>query len=104
MAPTGESFRQSSAKIYIFNGRANENIIAIHHTQSVNHANGMAGSWKDWELTKLGVEQAERIGRKLSEEIKGEGYVMYSSDLLRAKQTADIIAGYLEISPFIPMF
>ena len=61
----------------------------------------MIRSWTDWDLSDVGIEQANRIGERLSREIKGEKYVMYSSDLLRAKHTAEIIAGYLGIKPNI---
>ncbi len=37
-------------------------IITIQHTQSVHHTNGMVGSWADWDLSELGVEQAKKIG------------------------------------------
>ena len=37
-------------------------IITIQHTQSMHHLNGMVGSWTDWDLTPLGIEQARRIG------------------------------------------
>lgn len=67
-------------------------IITIQHTQSVHHTNGMVGSWTDWDLTELGIEQAKRIGEKLGTELSGKTFVMYSSDLKRAKQTADAVA------------
>ena len=70
-------------------------IITIQHTQSVHHTNGMIGSWTDWELAGLGKEHAENIGRKLSAELKGQTYKIYSSDLLRAKQTAEPLARYM---------
>ncbi|HOQ07658.1 MAG TPA: histidine phosphatase family protein [Clostridiales bacterium] len=76
-----------------------KNIITVQHTQSIHHTNGMIGSWTDWDLTDLGIEQAKRIGERLSSEIWNKRYVMYSSDLLRAKHTAEIIAGYLNIEP-----
>ena len=63
-----------------------KNIITIQHAQSMHHTNGMIGSWTDWELTDFGKEQADNIGRKLSAEMKDKKFVMYSSDLLRAKQ------------------
>ena len=63
-----------------------KNIITIQHTQSIHHTNGMIGSWTDWELTDLGKEQADNIGRKLSAEMKGKEFIMYSSDLLRVSQ------------------
>lgn len=76
-----------------------KNIITIQHTQSLQHINGMIGSWRDWDLTDLGVLQAQRIGERLCEEIRQEDYVMYCSDLLRARHTAEIVAGYLGIKP-----
>lgn len=76
-----------------------KNIITIQHTQSVHHTNGMIGSWTDWYLTELGKEQAERIGNNLTNEIMDKKWVMYSSDLLRAKQTTNIVAKHLKIEP-----
>ena len=76
-------------------------IITIQHTQSVHHTNGMVGSWTDRELSQLGVEQANRIGEKLKTELSGKKFVMYSSDLLRAKQTADIVGRYLGLNPIL---
>jgi probable phosphoglycerate mutase len=76
-------------------------IITIQHTQSVHHTNGMVGSWTDWNLTELGIEQAKNIGIKLQNELSGISFIMYSSDLKRAKQTADTVARYLGITPII---
>ncbi len=76
-------------------------IITIQHTQSVHHTNGMVGSWTDWELTELGVSQAKKIGEKLKTELAGRKLVMYSSDLLRAKQTAENVGEYLGLTPIL---
>ena len=76
-----------------------KNIITVQHTQSVHHTNGMVGSWTDWELTETGKQQADNIGRNLKTEFAGKDFVMYSSDLLRAKQTAQIIAEHLGVTP-----
>lgn len=73
-------------------------IITIQHTQSLHHTNGMVGSWTDWELSDFGKEQAENIGKNLAEELS-EKYVIYSSDLLRAKQTAEIVGKHLGVEP-----
>lgn len=72
-----------------------KNIITIQHTQAVHHNNGMVGSWTDWELTDLGKAHAENIGRKLSTELKGQAWKIYSSDLIRAKQTIEPLARYM---------
>ncbi len=73
-------------------------IITIQHTQSLHHTNGMVGSWTDWELSDFGKKQAEKIGKNLAEELS-EKYVIYSSDLLRAKQTAEIVGKHLGVEP-----
>ena len=76
-------------------------IITIQHTQSIHHTNGMVGSWTDWDLSELGIEQAERIGQKLAKQLSGHKIAMYASDLLRAKHTAEIVAKHMEITPNI---
>ena len=76
-------------------------IITIQHTQSVHHTNGMVGSWTDWELSELGVNQAKKIGEKLKAELDGKEFVMYSSDLLRAKQTAEYVGKSLGLTPIL---
>lgn len=76
-------------------------IITIQHTQSMHHTNGMVGSWTDWELSESGMQQANRIGEKLKAELLDKKFVMYSSDLLRAKQTAENIGKHLGISPIL---
>lgn len=82
-----------------------KDIITVQHTESLHHVNGMVGSWTDWELTEFGREQADRIGRKLGEELKehiGKRKIgFYSSDLLRAKQTAEGISRYIGIEPVL---
>lgn len=76
-------------------------IYTVQHTQSVHHINGMVGSWTDWDLTELGRQQADRIGRKLQEELSGKPLILYTSDLKRARQTADLIAAHLGTTPVI---
>jgi len=61
----------------------------------------MIGGQGDWNLSDLGIEQAKRIGENLSKEIDGNKYIMYSSDLLRAKQTAENVGKHLGIEPIM---
>jgi probable phosphoglycerate mutase len=75
-----------------------KNIITIQHTQSIHHTNGMIGSWTDWDISELGISQAENIGKNLAKELSGKNYKMISSDLLRAKHTAEIVAKHLKIN------
>lgn len=76
-------------------------IITIQHTESMHHINGMVGSWTDWELSELGKKQAENIALHLKEELTNQKCVLYSSDLLRAKQVAELIGKYLGITPIL---
>ena len=76
-------------------------IITIQHAQSIHHTNGMVGSWTDWDLSDLGVQQAENIGKNLAKEIGGKPFVMYASDLLRARHTAEIVGRHLGIEPVL---
>lgn len=78
-----------------------KNIITIQHTQSIHHTNGMVGSWTDWDLSEVGKEQADNIGKNLAGQLKDKKYVMYSSDLLRAKNTAEIVGKHLDVSPIL---
>lgn len=76
-------------------------IITIQHTQSIHHTNGMVGSWTDWDLSELGIRQAEAIGRNLAKQLAGKAFVLYSSDLLRAKHTAEIVGKHLGLTPVL---
>lgn len=78
-----------------------KNIITIQHTQSIHHTNGMVGSWTDWDLSELGIQEAHNIGKNLSKQLAGKKYVMYASDLLRAKHTAEIVGQYLGVEPIL---
>lgn len=73
-------------------------IIVIQHCQSEHHINNMTGGWTDTPLTELGRNQAELIGLKLKRELGEESYTIYSSDLMRAKQTADIVGDHLNLT------
>ena len=75
-------------------------ILTIQHTQSIHHTNGMVGSWTDWDLSDFGKAQAACIGRNLAKKLTGK-YVLYSSDLLRAKRTAEIIGQHLGLEPIL---
>lgn len=61
----------------------------------------MVGSWTDWNLTELGKTQADHIGKKLSDELAGKDVVVYSSDLKRAQQTAEVITKYLGVESIL---
>lgn len=72
-------------------------LITLQHTESLHHKNGMIGSWTDWDLSPLGVRQAETIAANLARELKGQEVALYSSDLLRARHAAKILAAHLNV-------
>lgn len=76
-------------------------LITIQHTQSEHHVNGMVGSWTDWHLTERGREQAKRIAQRLAPHLAGKTWLMYSSDLLRAQETAAPLAELLGVTPVL---
>lgn len=78
-----------------------KNIITIQHTQSIHHTNGMVGSWTDWDLSEQGIQEADNIGKNLLNELKDKKYIMYSSDLLRANHTAELVGKHLGITPIL---
>lgn len=75
-------------------------VITVQHCQAVHHINKMVGGVTDWKLTELGLEQANNIGMALKDKIGIDSdYKIYSSDLIRTRQTADIIGRHLNITP-----
>lgn len=76
-----------------------KSMIVIPHCQSEHHVSGMAGGWTDWPLTELGRKQAERVGRALSDYPNIREYSVFTSDLLRSLQTAEISGGIVGFVP-----
>lgn len=69
-----------------------KNIYVVAHTESVHHVESKVGGWYDTGLTEVGRKQAGRVANGLREWIESESPVITSSDLLRAKETAEIVA------------
>jgi probable phosphoglycerate mutase len=72
-------------------------IVVVRHAQSEHHINGMAGGWTDTGLTDLGRSQADSVAARLRSELDGIPCRLYTSDLLRAAQTAEHIARALGV-------
>ena len=68
-------------------------LIVVRHGQSEHHVQGLTGGWTDTELTPLGRDQA-LAAAALCRELLADSPPphLYSSDLLRAAQTADCVA------------
>lgn len=65
-----------------------------HGETDLNKMNCWQGSGIDYDLNETGVFQGERLARKLKDK---NLQVIFSSPLKRAKHTADIVGGYLDI-------
>lgn len=72
------------------------NIYLVIHAQSNHHIEKKVGGWYDTPLTRTGRNQAEKTGLFLKSNIKTADSQLFSSDLKRAKETAEIIGKYLQ--------
>ncbi|MBO9655163.1 MAG: histidine phosphatase family protein [Agrobacterium tumefaciens] len=73
-----------------------KNIFVVTHTQSIHHVENKVGGWYDTELTPRGRVDAEATAAKLMSLIGSASVEIFSSDLLRASQTAAILAEHLK--------
>ena len=63
-------------------------LILIRHGQSIWNAENRFTGWTDVELSDKGIEEAEDAGRELKD-VKFD--VIHTSNLIRAKRTAEIV-------------
>ena len=69
------------------------NLYIVTHTEATHHVENLVGGWHDSALTPRGVRDARRVAMALGERIPGdEGTLLFCSDLLRTRQTAEPIA------------
>lgn len=71
-------------------------IYIIQHCQSEHHINELTGGWTDTPLTELGQKQAEAVVEELLA-MKVKDFDLFSSDLKRAKMTANYISDEFNI-------
>lgn len=69
-----------------------KNIFVVTHAESVHHLENKVGGWYDTGLTFQGKVDAKAIAEQLATMIGTVPLEIFSSDLLRASQTAAIIA------------
>jgi broad specificity phosphatase PhoE len=73
-----------------------KDIYVVAHTQSQHHVEGLVGGWYDSPLTDFGRRQASAVAARIAEMVADRQPVeIYSSDLIRAAQTAEPIAARL---------
>ena len=63
-------------------------LILIRHGQSVWNAENRFTGWTDVDLSEKGVKEAEEAGNELRDQVID---VIHTSDLIRAKRTAEIV-------------
>ena len=73
----------------------------MRHGEPEHHVKGLTGGWTNTPLTELGRQQALLTGHKLKDVISDNPIVLFSSDLDRAAQTAQILGSILDVDPNI---
>ncbi|MCL2437102.1 MAG: histidine phosphatase family protein, partial [Clostridiales bacterium] len=81
---------------------AGRRIILIRHGQIRQHEKKIFLGQSDIPLSEFGKEQAKEAALKV-QALCPQTSVMYCSDLLRAKETADIISSVLECKEVVPI-
>lgn len=71
-------------------------IYIVTHPEASHHSDGVVGGWFDSELTELGKKHANRIARALATRLDGTSAEIRSSDLVRARQAANVIGNTLK--------
>ena len=69
-------------------------IYIVTHTQATHHIDHLVGGWYDSELTEKGKTDAAACGQRLRD-LGTEDFSIFSSDLARARQTAEVISTHL---------
>ena len=75
-----------------------KHILVVTHPEATHHVEGRVGGWHDSSLTTRGLAQAERIAERLHDTISRDSQPeIYTSDLRRCLQTAEVIAARLQV-------
>jgi len=73
-------------------------LILVRHGESENNVEGIISTKLDkYGLTEKGKKQAEEAAEKIKAEIFSAGTVLFSSPILRARETAEIIAEKIKV-------
>ena len=72
-------------------------LYVVTHPEATHHVEGLVGGWYS-ELTPKGVADAGRVGASLREAVPlGAEAEVHTSDLLRARRTARVVADLLHV-------
>jgi probable phosphoglycerate mutase len=73
-------------------------LYVVTHPEATHVIDGLVGGWYDSDLTPRGTEQAQGIADALAERVRpAERTMLFSSDLRRARRTAEAIAARLDV-------
>lgn len=67
-------------------------LILVRHAESEHHIRGLSGGWTDTPITERGHEQAHRVATRLKSELGETPIRLFTSDLLRTRNTAQHVA------------
>jgi probable phosphoglycerate mutase len=74
------------------------NLYVVTHPEASHHVQGLVGGWYDSALTERGMRQALMIGLRLKELMPENAKAeIYTSDLIRTRQTAETIAKFVQV-------
>src|SRR5580765_5372717 len=83
-------------------GGAVRTLYVVTHPEATHHLDGVVGGWFDSRLTERGMRQADAIAERLRQLIPTDVVPdLYSSDLTRAAQTAQVVARRLDAMPVL---
>ena len=71
-------------------------VAVVVHAEAQHHVDQLVGGWYDSSLTERGRKQARQVGTALRRMFSGSPVPIVSSDLTRARQTAEIVGEALQ--------
>ncbi|SPF44123.1 Phosphoglycerate mutase family protein [Candidatus Desulfosporosinus infrequens] len=77
-----------------------KNLYLIRHGEAEHLVGeGLTGGWTDSNLTEKGKMQAHETGKRIADLLGRSDLKLYCSDLSRARESAEIIGGYIDANP-----
>jgi broad specificity phosphatase PhoE len=74
-------------------------LILVRHAESEHHIRRLSGGWTDTPITEIGHRQAHLVAQRLKSELGDTPIRLFTSDLLRTRNTAQHIADAFEVEP-----
>jgi len=69
-----------------------DELLLLRHGESRHLVEDLTGGWTDTHLTDRGIAQARALTDRLRDLLDGERFTLFSSDLCRASETAELIS------------